>query len=326
MIQEVMQHIYRIPIPLPENPLKELNCYLIRGKKRNLMIDTGFRHEICRQALLTGLDESGINMEETDVLLTHLHSDHTGLISDVVSNESRVFINELDRNWLTRYPRFELEEQTDKYLVAAGVNAEMIATAAQTHPGRKFAPDPDFNRYEYLSHGDVLTVGDYRLEIIHTPGHTPGHLCLWLEEQKTMFTGDHILFDITPNITHWTNCENSLGHYLDSLRRIYLYDVQTALPSHRTAGNFHSRIDELLRHHEIRLSECLEAVRKEPGLLPFEISGRMTWRIRAKDWNDFPISQKWFAVGECLAHLDHLMHTGDVREEVDNGLLRYYPA
>ncbi len=102
--------------------------------------------------------------------------------------------------------------------------------------------------------------------------------------------------------------------------------MQTALPSHRTSGNFHSRIDELLRHHELRLNKCLKLVREEPGLMPFEISGRMTWRIRAKDWNAFPISQKWFAVGECLAHLDYLMYTGDIREEVDNGLLRYYPV
>jgi glyoxylase-like metal-dependent hydrolase (beta-lactamase superfamily II) len=326
MSREVMKNIFRIPVPLPNNPLRELNCYLIRGKDRNLLIDTGFCQDICREALLSGLKELGARREETDIVLTHLHSDHTGLLPDIASSESRVYIDNLDRDWLTRNTRFALEELENERFAAAGIPDEMILEASETHPGRNFAPDPDFDRYLPLTTGDVLEAGGYRLEALQTPGHTPSHLCLWMAEHQTMFTGDHVLFDITPNITRWPNLEDSLGHYLESLKMVRSYDVKLALPAHRSTGDFRARIDELLRHHEYRLSECLKVVREEPGLLPMDIAGRMTWRIRAKNWEEFPVSQKWFAVGEGLSHLERLMRIGLVREEKDGSLLRYYPA
>lgn len=326
MTREVMENIYRIPVPLPNNPLRELNCYLIRGKDRSLLIDTGFRQEACREALFSGLKELDVHMEDTDILLTHLHSDHTGLLPEVASPNSRVYIDDLDRDWVTGNTRFELERLENESFALSGIPSEMLKIASETHPGRCFAPDPAFDRYTHLSTGDVLEVGGYRLEAIQTPGHTPSHLCLWMAEQQTMFTGDHVLFDITPNITRWPNLENSLGCYLKSLKMVREYDVKTALPAHRATGNFHERVDELLHHHEYRLGECLKVVKAEPGLLPYDIAGRMTWRIRAKNWHDFPIAQKWFAVGECLSHLDLLKEDGLVTEVLEDGLLHYYPV
>ena len=54
MPEQIIPNLYRIPVPLPGNPLKELNAYLIRGTDRPLLIDTGFRQEACRQAALPG--------------------------------------------------------------------------------------------------------------------------------------------------------------------------------------------------------------------------------------------------------------------------------
>ena len=320
-----MKDIYRIGVPLPNNPLRELNCYVILGEERNLLIDTGFRRPECLDALKEGLNTLGVKMENTDVVLTHLHSDHTGLISDIVAPESRVFMSDADKDWIHGSTRFRLEKEEDYQFVMAGIPADMIEIVSATHPGRVYAPDPNFDRYESISEGDTFDIGKYHLQVVLTPGHTPSNLCLWMEEQQTMFTGDHVLFDITPNITCWPNLEDSLGHYLDSLRRVSVYDVKLALPAHRETGDFHARVKELLDHHVFRLNECLEVVREEPGLTPFDIAGRMTWRIRAKNWEEFPINQKWFAVGECLSHLERLTIEGRTRQEIQDGLLRYYP-
>lgn len=79
MYTHIEENIYSIFVPLPGNPLKNLNAYLIKSESgRNLLIDTGFRQDECRQALLAGLDELGVSMENTDIFLTHMHSDHTG--------------------------------------------------------------------------------------------------------------------------------------------------------------------------------------------------------------------------------------------------------
>ena len=68
-IREVLPEVFRIPVPLAGNPLKELNCYLFRGRKeageRNLLVDTGFRTEGCRLAVLEGLGLLGVSMEDS---------------------------------------------------------------------------------------------------------------------------------------------------------------------------------------------------------------------------------------------------------------------
>ena len=83
-VVEILPGIFRLPIPLPRNPLRELNAYLIRGRDRSLLIDTGFRLPECRQALQEGLRAAGAEEAPLDVFLTHIHTDHTGLASEVV--------------------------------------------------------------------------------------------------------------------------------------------------------------------------------------------------------------------------------------------------
>lgn len=74
-------------------------------------------------------------------------------------------------------------------------------------------------------------MGEYTLEVIAAPGHTPGQICLWMANQQVLFTADHVLFDITPNITMWPNLPNALGRYLESLTRIGTYPARLASPA-----------------------------------------------------------------------------------------------
>ena len=139
-----------------------------------------------------------------------------------------------------------------------------------------------------------------------------------------MFTGDHVLFGISPNITFSVGVEDSLGNYMDSLRKVRNYPVELALPGHRQTGNYAERIDKLLEHHEKRLREAVDVVTYHPGSTAYQIAGEMQWRIRAKNWREFPAVQKWYAVSECLAHLDHLRKYGAVERRWEDGAWRYY--
>jgi glyoxylase-like metal-dependent hydrolase (beta-lactamase superfamily II) len=185
---------------------------------------------------------------------------------------------------------------------------------------------PEYDDYHSLSDGEVLEAGGYKITAILTPGHSPGHMCYWMEEQGVMFTGDHVLFDITPNITVWPTMKNALGSYLESLKSIRRYDVKLALPGHRANGDFKARIDALLRHHDTRLAECLSVVRSRPGMTIYEITPHMTWKIRADSWESFPDNQKWFATGECMSHVEYLLEAGRVRRERDGTVDRYFAA
>ena len=126
MVTQVAPNLYRIPVPLPGNPLKNLNAYLIRGH-RNLLVDTGFRQEACRMALKAGLVELGVDMADTDIFLTHLHSDHAGLAPELLSPTSRLFIGDVDRQRLpgqtpsidARWGKFDQLMAAQGYVVVA---------------------------------------------------------------------------------------------------------------------------------------------------------------------------------------------------------------
>ena len=109
---EIYKNIYKIPVFLPDSPLKELNSFLIKGKDRHLLIDTGFGVEESKQSLFEGLNELSVDLNDTDVFLTHMHADHTGL-ADVLKNENNsVYISEKDSKGITR----ELNEDFGVYI------------------------------------------------------------------------------------------------------------------------------------------------------------------------------------------------------------------
>lgn len=68
MTESILPGLYRIPVPLPGNPLKELNAYLLRGNERSILIDTGFRQDECRSALFAGLEELGCQGDRKSVV------------------------------------------------------------------------------------------------------------------------------------------------------------------------------------------------------------------------------------------------------------------
>ena len=324
MPEEILKNIYRLPIPLVGNPLKELNAYLIKGRDRNLLIDTGFRCESCREALFHHLAELGLQPGDVDVLLTHMHSDHSGLCAEAAGEHGTVYISARDDFMLCG----QLEWDRRWTMVRASMARQGFTVQLANSLWGDTSVDPMDPPYDTphicLNDGDVIEAGGYRLQAVLTPGHTPGHMCFWMENEGAMFLGDHVLFDISPNITAWDGFPDALGVYLQSLEKIREYPVALPLPAHRGQGVLTERVDALFRHHDRRLNETLRILREQPGLNAFELAGKMTWRIRARSWEDFPLTQKWFAVGETVSHLEHLMALGQLTSVMENGVELYF--
>lgn len=323
MIDEVAANIFRIGVPLPDNPLKELNSYLIRGEHENLLIDTGFRCKPCYDALAEAFRELGVSVEETDVLNTHMHADHTGLSRHFAGSRRHIYLSKTDLSVLeSNLSGADFRARDIRYR-HEGFPPDMLEKSQEGNPTIQYMVTGIDERFTGLDPGTKFRTGGYQLELLAMPGHSPGNLMFWCEAEQIMFTGDHILFDISPNITAWTHVEDSLGDYLDSLHAAKRYPVKTALPAHRKSGDYHQRIDALLEHHEKRLAETLAIVRAEPGLTAYEIAGRMQWKIRSRNWAEFPLVQKWFAVGECMAHLDYLRIRKKIVRDESGALWKY---
>lgn len=323
MIEEVAKNIYRVGVPLPGNPLKELNSYFIRGEDSDLLIDTGFRRPACREALEAGLAELGSDPRRRDVLLTHLHSDHSGMADLFVGPGRHIYMSRPDLEYTDDMLSGRIPDDRTPRFISEGFSPELVEAVNNANPARQEALPGITDAFRPLDEGQVLRVGEHELKTLIVPGHTPGNSMFWLEGEGIMFSGDHILFDITPNITEWSIMEDALGSYLESLERVKDYPVKLTLPGHRKTGDYRTRVERLLTHHQKRLAEALTVVESNPGLTAYDIAGKMTWKIRADSWEDFPMIQKWFAVGECLSHLDYLRKRGKVRREQKDGLWRY---
>ena len=325
MAERIADNLYRLDIPLPNNPLKNLNSYLFTGE-RNLLVDTGFRLDACRDALMAELASVGADLSRTDLFLSHLHSDHTGLASELYRPHCQIFLSKIDGPLMMDR---EAENTWNDLFVqyrAMGFSQEELGGIWKENPAKVLASSalPGFTA---LDQGDKLCYGGYELTGLLTPGHTPGHMCLYDEKKKLMLCGDHVLFHITPNITRWDAMDAALSAYLDSVAAIQDLPVDTLLPAHRLVeGTLGTRCRELTAHHAARIEDAYNAVARHPGQTAYQITGLMRWEIKCRSWEDFPPTQKWFAVGEALAHLDYLERRGRVVTTRENDQVHYWPA
>lgn len=326
-VTQVAEGIWCFPIPLPNNPLRWLNCYVVKGHEggRNLLIDTGFDRDECHQALNEGMSQLSISPENTDVFITHFHTDHSGNAAMLQRKGARLIMGRVDHDCFLQSENGGWQKGRDVFC-AEGLPL-YVYEAMQKQDRSVMFSSGIFEADRLVDDGEILSYGNYELECVMTPGHTPGQICLYDRKSEIMFTADHVLFDITPNIGPGHDRDNNLGTYMNSLRRLREYPIRLALPGHRTSGGIsvYDRIDSLIAHHERRIAETEKIIRDFPGSTGYDIASHMQWSINARNWEEFPTTQKWFALSETLAHVDYLLSKGSVSKSGgQEDFIRYY--
>ncbi|MGI6720602.1 MAG: MBL fold metallo-hydrolase [Anaerovoracaceae bacterium] len=323
-MQEVYKNIYLKELALPNNPLRSLNFYIVKGEDRSMIIDTGFNLEETKQEILDVFRELDLKPENTILFLTHLHSDHTGLAAYFQDMGLEIYMSEKDGTLMNNSvaqdnPRWEHIVEFGRL---QGLHVDQLEIG--DHPGFKFRPSAPI-QFTNAVPGEFLSVGEYNFEIVDLKGHTPGIVGLYERDHKILFCGDHILGKITPNITFWGfEYGDILGTYLESLARTYDMDIDHLFSSHRFLVEDHrKRIEELYAHHEHRLDEARDILKRADRTTVRDVARQLQWDIRSRGWDDFPASQKWFAVGEAHSHLEHLRAIGDAEMEEEDGILYY---
>jgi glyoxylase-like metal-dependent hydrolase (beta-lactamase superfamily II) len=266
-------------------------------------------------ALVSGLEECHVDYRQADFFITHMHADHAGLVSALAGEGARIYFGRADAEIIRSATPEHWQKQID-FARKCGFPTEELDKAIGSHPGRRYSPNTSLNLC-VLKDGDTISIGDYLFECIETPGHTEGHICLYERGKKIFICGDHILVNITPNITLSSEDRNPLKEYLMSLDKVYDLDVELVLPGHRSIfRNQKERIRELKQHHRTRLKEVISILGKDKQNA-FQVASQMTWDIGYRSWDLFPPAQKWFAFGEALAHLKYLEEEGKVGREME---------
>ena len=137
--EKVLDSLYRVVVPLPRNPLREVNSYVLTGDDRWLVIDTGMNRPECREALTAGLDEIGVDLEKTDFLATHLHADHHGLIPELLRPGRTASMGAIDAASMGRaHGGWSEASPMGVYFNRSGFPPEELAESFRRHPGARF--------------------------------------------------------------------------------------------------------------------------------------------------------------------------------------------
>lgn len=315
--------VWSIPVPIPDNPLGHTLVHLLDTGRGPVLVDTGWDDPTAWDALTAGLAACGTAVSEIHgILVTHHHPDHHGLSGQVrEASGAWIAMHGADAHVVRRTREADPGQWLDylaEKLAAAGAPEDHLAplraarAEGRTHlPGQRAAlPDRE------IAPGELLDLPGRRLRALWTPGHTPGHICLHLEEAHPtalpghgrLFSGDHLLPEISPHIGLYEDPADAtrtdpLGDYLDSLTRVAALDPAEVLPAHQHAfTDAPARVRALLDHHEARLSG-LRALLAIP-LTPWQLAERMEWN---RPWPDIPYGSRNIAVSEAEAHLRRLV-------------------
>ncbi len=294
----------RIVLPIPFE-LDHVNVYLVREGDGWLLIDSGIDSDACFDALAAGLASHQIAIAAIrTIVLTHMHPDHIGLASRLIGmSGARLLMHRAELGHL-RSLIAGTDDTAEEGLRLGGVPAVLRSKIKQAVG---FVRDslqslhPDW----ILEGGETIETGHEPYEVVWTPGHSPGHICLYGKQSRLLFSGDHILPDITPNIS-WQPGRDMLAEFLASLRKLEPYDIDLILPSHGDPFDGHREwIADTIRHHGDRSNKILSLLQAESQTAHELVAG--LWPGR------FGPFHHYFAVFEVLAHLEYMRRDGFVK-------------
>lgn len=299
-------------MPIPGNPLGYTLVYAIESPRGPVLVDAGWNHPDAWEALSGGFAALGIDVADVyGVVVTHFHPDHAGLAGQVRETSGAwIAMHEADAAIVTLMRGLADDEHRNfqtEMLRRAGAEGLDVSVPAAERPVPPAQPD------RTLRDGDLVDVPGRELRAIHTPGHTPGHLCLRLEDR--LFTGDHVLPDITPHVGIYPYDRTDvdpLGDFLKSLEKVAEQGPLTALPAHEWIfPDVAARAAQIRHHHEERLHTLATLLTStgEP-LTIWEIAAMMTWN---RAWDDLSPMLRGLAAGEAAAHLRALEARGEIR-------------
>jgi glyoxylase-like metal-dependent hydrolase (beta-lactamase superfamily II) len=350
---EIVSGLHQIRTPMNTPGLPYVMPYLFEGPDGVALFDAGYGTKEATRAMTNELSARGYQPSDIRMLIiSHAHPDHLGMAAWVKEQSPDCELVMLEREWQWIQERWlgfdDREGHSNDWLVRHGVaRAEVDASdfgGTGTSRGLRRLAGRVWNRVSerhrdlawrgsfrmdtkpdrVLQDGETIEYGDWRLQAVWTPGHTPGHLCVYEPNHKLMLTGDHVLPRITPNVSMHIDDEASgrspLAEYKSSLAKTATFNSKRGLPAHEyDIEDLPGRCHELIAHHDERLEEVLHGI-GDGASTAGDVSARVKWNTRP--FEQFNIWQKSSALGETLAHLQVLLDADRVRR-FDDDLTRW---
>jgi glyoxylase-like metal-dependent hydrolase (beta-lactamase superfamily II) len=315
-------HAIELPTPFPVGPI---TVYLAAAPGEPVtLIDTGPYTVESRAALEAGLGAWGHAVADLErIVVTHAHADHFGLAADLAA-DSRAVV--LSHPWnapaLGDYAADRARRRTfyAGLMRLAGVPAPALEVIGRVTTGMdRFARPVTLDGT--LGEGDRLRLAGRDWQVLHTPGHAAGLICLYEPQSRTLLSSDHLLADISSNPVAeppppgHSERLRSLVLYRASLQRVADLDIAQALPGHGpVVRDVTGLVAQRLAFHGRRAGRVLEALRHDAA---------STWDVATILFPDRSPLDMFLAVSEVLGHLEVLEMEGRIEGRDVDGIVRW---
>ena len=316
----------RVALPVGVNAVQSVNMHVLADGDAVTLVDCGvWRPDLPDGGLAAveaGLEGAGYALRDVArIVVTHAHIDHYGLAGRLLE----VTGAQLTMHALTdldcekyRHPDTARARRRDTYADHGVSEAERTDLADHLTRWLPYLHSV-VEASKRLRGGEELAIGEDRWEVIHTPGHSLGHVCLWSPARGVLLSGDHLLPGITPPVSFERGFDaDPLRSYLDSLRLIADLRPVLVYPGHgRPFGDVAGRIEAILRRKLRRLETVRRAIRDQPSTVT-ELADRLVAKAVLAH-------QRQLAISETLAHVAYLRWSGVVeRRTRPDGVYEWY--
>lgn len=309
-LEEIGKGLFRIGVVLKGTPLGSVNTYIVLSGEELLFVDPGLYEQECvdsQLSLLSLLRQICADIENIDVLVTHFHIDQIGQAYALYGRSVHIFFESHRSQAASKRLRRAMGTPEEDHVVLCvsqrgnGANGRTPSHAASPRVPLSFT---------IIEGGQLLKRGDLSPLALSTPGHSPGHCCLYELKKGLLLSGDHILEAITPDVGFWPELEDPLANYPQSLLKIRHLKIELTPPGHsRPLSKHKATLRELLLHHQRSCEEVLRLV-DEPKTA-YGVASQMDWNVQGK-WLELPVCQKWFALSVTTGHLHYLFERSKV--------------
>ncbi len=326
---------FKVPMPsrshIPGGGLRYTLVYALEIADGWVVIDAGLNTDEGFQAFQDQMAQAKIAPRDVSVILiTHGHSDHAGMANRFKElTGAQLAIHRLDAGEGQGRPHNQERslDEANRMLRRYGVPSGELKQAMAERPNDGSHDHDRAWRMPVLAVDMMLEGGEELLPgtglwTIWTPGHSAGHICLYDEKRRLLFSGDHVLPGITPHVNLFPGEEgNPLALFLEGHRKLKELDVEMVHPAHEHSfPDLGKRVDEMLNHHSDRMDEMLAQVRDGPKT-SWEVSSKISWNVAS--WETLDPWTRRAALMETLAHLEYLVSEGEMERGERESMVVY---
>jgi glyoxylase-like metal-dependent hydrolase (beta-lactamase superfamily II) len=301
--EQVTESTWSLSLPVSDE-LYTLSYLLEDGDGGLVLIDPGLDRDANWDLLCAALERLGRSPDVIGtIVVTHMHPDHLGMAERLRRTVgSQIVMHRAEQSDLRTYRPLGTEEELDAWGVPERPRSLLREIRDQLPPYRRIEADL------LVDDGDRLPMPGRSLDVIWTPGHTDGSICLRDASTGLLFTGDHVLPTINSGLgLGGRGRTDPVGDFLTSLDRLVEFDGDEVCPGHeyRFRG-VAARCEQLARHHRRRSAEVADALAGAGSASVWQVAERVTWTSGFDGLHGFRLLS---AVAQTAMHVEHLRYT-----------------